>query len=338
VAESLEQRMFTAASMLVSVSGEIVLEEGFGTLGDRGKPTRTDTLFDLASVTKILATTPAWMILAAQDASVLDTGIGAWFFDCPEDKQSVTPRLLLAHCSGLPAWRPYYLLTSRHPSREHFIETKIFSEKLAYDPGADCLYSDLGFMLLGFLVEAVSGTPLAQFTGERVFRPLEVGSDVTWSPPGDEERIAPTRSGDPPGMVHDLNARRLGGVAGHAGLFGTSRGVWRIGQEVLNSLKGRTSIFDPAIVRAFVAAQPYTPPTARGLGFDLSISGARPSCGPHFSRSGFGHTGFTGTSMWIDPERELIVVILTNRVYQGESDFRIKRLRPALHSAVIRDL
>jgi serine-type D-Ala-D-Ala carboxypeptidase len=331
--QSLREEIFTAAALLVAKSTKIEFHQTYGTLGGTGTdPVNPDTLFDLASLTKVLSVTPSWILMAAENPSLLDQSIGRWFPNAAPDKSCITPRCLLAHASGLPAWRPYYLLPeSRHTHED--AAARILAEPLEYPPGQGCIYSDLGFMLLGFIMEKETGRNLEQFSRERLYEPLGLADDLLFRPK-DDTRIAMTRPGDFPGVVNDLNARALGGVSGHAGLFGTAKGVAALAGEILMSLKESGRFFDKETTRTFCARAGFTPDSTRTLGFDTPCDEGSTS-GRLFSRDSVGHTGFTGVSLWIDIPRDLIVVLLTNRVFLGEADLSIKEFRPLLHDAVM---
>jgi len=334
----IEERIFPGAVLLVTKRGETIFHETYGTLGGPQTAAVThDTFFDLASLTKVLATTPVWMILATRHPEILDQPLIRWFPDCGLDKAAITPRHLLAHSAGLPAWRPYYLFSSTTDSMRSLVAGKILSETLQYNPGQDCLYSDLGFMLLAFIAEQETENAFELVAKEMVFEPLGVSERLVFKPSGEERSIAQTRRGEPAGLVNDLNARSLGGAAGHAGLFGAADSGVRLATEFVTSLKRPGAIFDPEITRVFCTRTQYAPGATRALGFDTP-SLEEPSCGGRFPETGLGHTGFTGTSLWIDPDREIIVVLLTNRVFMGEADFRIKSFRPRVHDAIMEDL
>lgn len=334
MADSLDDRLFTAAVVKVDCSGDSVVHEAYGTRGGaESDPVTSETLFDLASLTKVLATTPSWMILAAESQGILDRRLSSWISHCPSDKADITPRQLLAHASGLPAWRPYYLTSfSGSPSQE--VLRKILMERLEYPPGKGCIYSDLGFMLLAFLVEMEVGLTVEEFICERVYGPLSLLDDLMFRPFGQEYRTALTRHDDPIGLVNDLNCRALGGVAGHAGLFGTAVGVAALAEEYRRSLISNGGFFDRKRAWEFFTKAGYTEDSTRALGFDTpSAQGS--SSGSLFSSQSIGHTGFTGTSVWIDLQRQLTVVLLTNRVIMGEADQRIQAFRPQLHDAIV---
>jgi serine-type D-Ala-D-Ala carboxypeptidase len=331
--QGLNEQIFTGAVLLVAGGKGLLFHQTYGVLGGIGTdPVELDTLFDLASLTKVLATTPSWILMATEDPGLLDQGIGRWFPDAPADKTCVTPRCLLAHASGLPAWRPYYLFTSSRQTQEATAE-RILAEPLEYSPGESSVYSDLGFMLLGFIIERETGRNLEQFSRERIYEPLGLAEDLLFSPKNNK-RIALTRAGESAGLVNDLNARALGGVSGHAGLFGTAKGVAALAGEILLSMKESGRFFDKDTTRTFCTRAGFTMDSTRALGFDTPSEEGSTS-GRLFSRDSIGHTGFTGVSLWIDIPRDLIVVLLTNRVFVGEADFRIKEFRPMIHDAVM---
>ncbi|MEJ2718251.1 MAG: serine hydrolase, partial [Deltaproteobacteria bacterium] len=242
---ALEAGLFTGAVILVARADRILCQRAYGTLGGTGTaPVTEETLFDLASLTKVLATTPCWMVLASERPEILDEVLPRWFPQSPEDKREISPRHLLAHRSGLPAWRPYYLYSVPSGARPTFTMEKILTEPLHFSPGQGCLYSDLGFMTLAFIVEAETGTKMERVSRERIFGPLGLTEDLMFRPAGEETRTARTRGNEPPGLANDLNARALGGVAGHAGLFGTAKGVAKMAAEILASLTSARGFFD----------------------------------------------------------------------------------------------
>jgi CubicO group peptidase (beta-lactamase class C family) len=331
--QGLNEEMFTGAVLLVTTGKNILFHETYGTLGGMGtEPVKHETLFDLASLTKVLAVTPSWILMAGEDPGILDQSICRWFSNTPVDKRCITPRHLLAHASGLPAWRPYYLLpASRHTSED--TAARILEEPPEYSPDRGSVYSDLGFILLGFIIEKETGRDLEQFTREMIYEPLGLTEDLLFTPQAGK-RTAMTRVGELSGLVNDLNARALGGVAGHAGLFGTGRGVAALAGEMLLSLKESGRFFNSDVTRTFCTRAGFTTDSTRALGFDTPSEKGSTS-GRLFSKDSVGHTGFTGVSLWIDIPRELIVVLLTNRVFMGEADFRIKEFRPMIHDAVM---
>lgn len=337
MAQGLDQQIFTGAALLVIRGKEDIFSRAYGSLGDQETTSVTErTLFDLASLTKVLATMPAWMVLASSGSEILDQPISGWFSSAPPDKEKITPRHLLGHISGLPAWRPYYL-SRRETSIIELATNKVLNEPLEHATGQDTLYSDLGFILLAAIVELESGEAFDSFCCKRIFEPLGVSQDLMFNPKGEERRTARTRPGELPGLVNDLNARALGGVSGHAGLFGAASAVAATAAEILAALKSESTLFDPEITRMFCRKGVSAPGCSRALGFDTPSEGGS-SSGRFFSSRSVGHTGFTGTSLWIDVERDLAVVLLTNRVFMGESDLRIKAFRPTVHDAIMEEI
>ncbi|MBL8748476.1 MAG: serine hydrolase [Planctomycetes bacterium] len=285
---------------------------------DEGAPAvRLDTTYDLASLTKVTATLPAVLTLVARGSLRLDDPVGRWLSAFAEgDKAGITVRHLLRHRSGLPAWEPFH----RSMQGKDAIVAAIASTPLVSPPGAKTRYSDLGFMLLGAVVEAASGEPFAEFVAREVFARL--GMRGARFAPLDEPPIdaAPTeldpaRGGVLRGRVHDENAFAMGGVAGHAGLFATADDVLRLGTAML---AGGRSVWPPDLVAAVLPGG-----DDRGLAFGPMGGGA------------FGHTGFTGTSVWCEPRTALTVVLLTNRVHPSRQNAKIEDIRRRLHEVVL---
>ena len=317
VARGIRGGGFPGASVVVGRQGFAVVEEGFGHLTWSANsplvvPDRT--IYDLASLTKVIGTTTAIMVLYDEGKIGLDEPVYKYI---PEfsggEKDLVTVRMLLEHRSGLPAGRDLWR-TAHSPAeaREQVIDTHLYSR-----PGARFVYSDLGADMLGFIVEAVSGEPLDRFLDEKVFGPLGMHDTEFRPDPALDERIAPTapwsRRGYPlQGRVNDENANALGGVAGHAGLFSSASDLAIFAQMMLNGGEyNGVRIVADSTVKLFTtrAAGAGT----RGLGWDTCAGEL--GCGEYMGETAFGHTGFTGTSIWIDPDRQMFVILLTNRVY-----------------------
>jgi CubicO group peptidase (beta-lactamase class C family) len=292
-----------------------------------------DTVFDLASLTKVVATTT--LVMRAVDAHrlTLDDRVGAWLRAWRgADREPVTLRDLLAHCAGLTSYVPLY----RDCRGRAEFEATICELPLEYPPRTQAVYSDLGFMLLGFILEDATGTSLAsQFADIAALvapEPLGFAPPRSWRP-----RIAPTEV-DPwrgrllVGEVHDENAWALGGVAGHAGLFGTVGAVGGFARLVLETLRADTALARRATLEAFLRPTDV-PGSSRALGWDTMRPTA--SCGRRLSPRAVGHTGFTGTSLWIDPARDLYVVVLSNRVHPTRENDAFKVLRPQIHDAIL---
>jgi len=276
------------------------------------------------------------MPLAVRGVPALDDPvsghIAAWH---GVDRADVTLRDLLAHCSGLPAWRPFF----RELEGRAAYESAIAAESLEYVPRTRSVYSDLDFMLLGFIVDG-----RLPFVDRFALMLSQMGivEEIQFMPPTLwHARIAPTEQ-DPwrgrllVGEVHDENAAALGGIAGHAGLFGTTAAVGSYARHVLQVLDGRTGAVRRATLEEFVAKRSDIPGSSRALGWDTMLPTS--SCGSKMSPRAFGHTGFTGTSLWIDPEKNVYVVLLTNRVHPSRGNEAIKHVRPAVHDAVMGEL
>jgi len=347
--EGILDRAFPAATTEVGRSNGPIWRRAFGTLTyEADSPeVRHDTIFDLASLTKVIATTTLVMRAIDDSLVTLDDPIAAHL---PEwrgaDREAVTVRDFLAHASGLPAYLPFF---RDHTSRVDF-EPAICHTPLEYTPRSQSIYSDLGFMLLGFILEDLcrgvraagrydpAATLTAQFRRVASFitiEPLAYNPPRAWRP-----RTAPTehdawRGRTLQGEVHDENAWALGGAAGHAGLFGTAGAVGAFAQSVLRTIAGERVVAAPDTFREFIQ-RAGTPGSSRALGWDTMLPTS--SCGSRMSSTAIGHTGFTGTSLWVDWERDHYVVLLTNRVHPSRENERLRAIRPAFHDAVMEQL
>jgi CubicO group peptidase (beta-lactamase class C family) len=334
---AIAERAFPAAVVEVGTSSEIRWREAFGRLTfDADAPaTGDDTVFDLASLTKVMATTPMLMQQVERGALALDDRVARYLDDWRgSDRADVTIRDLLAHCGGLTAYLPFF---RDHQGRSEF-QRAICSLPLEYAPRTTSVYSDLGFMLLAFILEDVGIAPLPDRFATLLDQ-MGVVERLQFAPPPQWRReIAPTEQ-DPwrgrllIGEVHDENAWALGGAAGHAGLFGTSAAVGAYARHLLQVLDGRTGAFSRATLETFITRRGDVPGSSRALGWDTMLPTS--SCGTRMSPRAFGHTGFTGTSLWIDPDRGLYIVLLTNRVHPTRTNERIKHVRPAVHDAIL---
>jgi CubicO group peptidase (beta-lactamase class C family) len=331
--QAIAVRAFPAATIEVGNSHQPLWREAFGrlTFDPESSPTRNDTVFDLASLTKVLSTTTLVMRQVERGILSLDDPIvdhvAGWRDQGPI---VVTIRDLLSHAAGLAAHVPYYL---DHEGRDAF-ETAIQRTPRAYEPRSKSVYSDLGFMLLGFILDRIA--PLAtQFDTLRVhmgnIQDLQFVPPAIWKPRTAPTRIDPWRERLLVGEVDDDNAWALGGIAGHAGLFGVAGSVGEFARHMLQVLEGRTGAFTRETAQTFVARRTEIPDSSRALGWDTMLPTS--SCGTRMSPRAFGHVGFTGTSLWIDPERSLYVTLLTNRVHPTTDNNAISRIRPALHGA-----
>jgi len=310
---------YPGAAVVVGRRGAAVWEKGFGKLGwgrESGRVTADRTIYDLASLTKVVATTTAVMILYDAGKIRLDDPVSQYIPSFSGgDKDNVTVRHLLEHRSGLPAGRDLWRVAhTPEEARDAVISTPLFCA-----PGRCYEYSDLGADVLGFIVEAASGERLDHFLAERVWTPL--GMTDTFFRPADSlrSRIAPTEIAPPRGYplrgeVHDENAFALGGVAGHAGLFSTAADLGVFAQMMLNGGEyNGTRIVADSTVALFSKRSAGT----RALGWDTC--NADGGCGKYLDERAYGHTGFTGTSLWIDPDRDMFVILLTNRVHDARA-------------------
>ncbi|MEO7996272.1 MAG: serine hydrolase domain-containing protein [Gemmatimonadaceae bacterium] len=327
---------FPGAFAVVGSSRGIIAEFGAGKL-DADDPTKPNdrTVWDMASMSKLVSTTSAMIQLVGSNRVVVDSPV---VFYLPSWKAAgtsrITVRQLLTHSSGLPAGRPLY----KEADTDTAARTLVYATSPVAPPGSKYVYSDLGFILLGRLVQQVTGTPLDQYVEKNVFGPLNM-TDTRYLPPASWiPRIAPTEI-DPwrgrhiRGEVHDENASRLGGVAGHAGLFSSARDISRFAELYLSGgvLDGKR-IFPTSTLNQFIAIQDKAL-SHRALGWETA-NGTN-SAGHRLAPVAFGHTGFTGTSLWMDPTRDLFVLLLSNRVNPTRTNTKIGGVRIALADAVV---
>jgi CubicO group peptidase (beta-lactamase class C family) len=359
---AVEGGVFPGAVLLVRLRGRIVYHQAFGSaaLTPAREPASLETIYDLASLTKPLATTTAVLRLVQDGRVRLDDPLQRHVEELKESAiGEATVYHLLTHSAGLPAWRPLYEWIAEEdrrnpgllggPTADRMALELIKQESLATSPGTRSLYSDLGFILLGILVERTSGATLAAYCWQSVFEPMRaplffLGPRGTAKGHGmlpDISCIAPTEE-DPwrgrllRGEVHDENACALGGAAGHAGLFGTAAAVSAVVGQWLDSLVGRSRVLPPDLVRRFTARQEQIAGSSRALGWDMPS--APSSSGNRFSIASFGHLGYTGTSIWVDPSKELEVVLLSNRVHPTRRNEAIKQFRPLIHDTIYQEL
>lgn len=320
VERGIDRRAYPSAVVETGTHDAVTWRRAFGRLTYEpvAAPTTEDTIYDLASLTKVIATTTAAMRAVEAGAIALDDRVSAYLADWRgDDRSSVTIADLLEHASGLTAYLPFF---RDHQGRAEF-ERAICTLPLEYAPRTQSIYSDLGFILLGFILEDRG------FAIDQIFR---LKAD-------DRPRCAPTeldlwRGRLLQGEVHDENCWALGGVAGHAGMFGTAASVGEFARDVLKGLRGETTLARPETFARFVRKS-AVPGSSRALGWDTMLPTS--SCGTKLSPRAIGHTGFTGTSLWIDPELDLYVVFLTNRVHPSRDNNRIYPVRRALHDAIV---
>ena len=328
-----------AAVLHVRQAGRVIEEAAFGELFPYGEPVGTDAVFDLASVTKIFAGT-ALLALFDRRRLSLDDPIVEYLaeFAGPDERRArVTFRQLLTHTSGLPAH-----VNFRDALGAQVVITRVCVTPLQAAPGAEIIYSDLGFMLVGEAVSRLSGEPLESAIAHLVCEPI--GAKATYRSPGASlEKVVCTendawRGRLLRGEVHDENCWAMGGIAGHAGLFGTAADVSILGEMYREG----GSVADVRVLSGPTAKEATREQVKgsderRGLAWALRASDQH-SSGTLFSSEAYGHTGYTGTSIWVDPRRALTVVLLTNRVLYSRDPEPIRGLRAAVHDAVIEDL
>jgi CubicO group peptidase (beta-lactamase class C family) len=319
VQRGLDAGGYPGASVVVGRNGAVVWQKGFGHLGwtpDSPAVAADKTIYDLASLTKVIGTTTAAMILYDQGKLALDERVTHYLPAFNGGlKELVTVRELLEHRSGLPAGRDLW----RHAHTPEEARQLVLDTPLEYRPDHGQIYSDLGADILGMVIESVSGEPLDKFLAEHVFTPL--GMHDTEFRPSDSlvYRIAPTEVSPPRGYpidgeVHDENAFALGGVAGHAGLFGTASDLAVFAQMMLNG-----GIYDGVRIVSDSAVKLFTARASGDRALGWEVADGTHGAGNYLSGSAYGHTGFTGTSIWIDPERDMFVILLTNRVHAARA-------------------
>jgi CubicO group peptidase (beta-lactamase class C family) len=349
---AVEAHAFPAAAVEVGRREAVLWNAAFGThtydpLAPRTTPA---TIFDLASLTKVIAT--ATLAMRAVDAGHLSLSdpVGRWLHGWRgQDRESITIRHLLTHSAGLPAYLPFF----RDATGRREFEHAICALPLEYEPDTQSIYSDLGFMLLGFILEdcrphagGFPGAPGAFDPASSLseqFRPIAAAltaQPLAFNPPRAwRGHCAPTEV-DPwrgrllAGEVHDENCWALGGAAGHAGLFGTAAAVGAFARAILHTIAGQPFLASPATMRTFMTRF-GVPGSSRALAWDTMLPTS--SCGTRMSPTAIGHTGFTGTSLWIDWERDLYVVLLTNRVHPTRENNAIRTVRAQLHDVVVEE-
>ena len=350
--EGVGEGVFPGAVLLVAKKGQVILIEKAGYLSlipDR-IPVGKDTIFDLASLTKPLATTLSLMKLVDEGRLELDQSLSQRIpRPIPSDKIELTPRLLLSHSAGFTDWKPFYLDLMAYESeeRKRILREQILEEPLAYSPGEEYLYSDLGFMILEWIIEEITGMSMQPFVEKSFYEPLSLErtflSTVPLATPFKKEIFAatedcPWRKKVVQGEVDDENAWALGGYSGHAGLFGPAEEVYVVVNLLREHYLGhRNDYLKPETVRTFFTRQDIVKGSDWCLGWD-SRAEENSSAGRYFSRNSVGHTGFTGTSVWMDLDRDIVVILLTNRVHPTRENEKITAFRPALHDLIMEEL
>jgi CubicO group peptidase (beta-lactamase class C family) len=350
--EGIKEGIFPGAVLLTSHKGSIVFleEAGYCSSTPRSEPIRKHTIFDLASLTKPLATTLAIMKLVDQGDLYLDQTLDSLLpVDVPKDKRTLTPRLLLCHCSGLADWKPFYLELERLEveKRKEWLRERLLNMPLVYRQGKETLYSDLGFMILEWVVEESAGMPLPMYLEQHFYGPLSMKntffSGIVPHAGFTQDQFAatedcPWRKKVISGYVHDENAYALGGYSGHAGLFGTAGDVHTLVNLLRNHFIGeRDDYLRPETVRMFFTRKDLVKGSTWALGWDTP-SHKDSSSGKYFSPNSVGHLGFTGTSVWMDLDKDIIVIFLTNRIHPTRNNEKIKTFRPRIHDLVMEEM
>ena len=353
VGKAIEKGELPGAVILAALGEDLRYEGVFGAavVSPERHEARSATIYDLASLTKVIATTSAVLLLIADGKLSLDQPAADILPAFAErEKKEISIRHLLTHCSGLRPWRAYYddlrerelrrgddLLAT--PAGRALIVNRILRSSTVHEPGEASVYGDLDFIVLGEIVAEAAGEPLDSFCQRRIFGPL--GMEATHFNPvpflGARAAYAATeqcawREKVLWGEVHDGNAWAMGGVAGHAGLFSTVGDVARFAREMIAADRGRSSVFPEALAREFFRRQELSSGSDWALGWDTPTEGQSTS-GQHFSQRSIGHTGFTGTSLWIDLEKEMWTVLLSNRVHLVAKRSRFDA-RPRMHDLI----
>ncbi len=358
--QAVRDGVFPGAVLAVRDSGKLrcLVSAGRLSIAPAGESVQTSTIYDLASLTKPLATVTSILLLVQQGRLALSTSIGTLLEELAGVSiGSASLFDLLTHSSGLPGWRPHYERMENElgdlrgvsplSARQAMLKL-IGDEPLVYNRGERSLYSDLGFILLGLTIERVSGYSLDRYFAEMVAKPLHArpllfvpAASMSSESAESFSMIAPTEYDEWRGRLlrgeaHDENAAAMGGIAGHAGLFGTAEAVLAVSGAWLRAYVSQPSILDGALVREFTKRRAEVPHSSWALGWDTPTSPS--SSGRYFSPESFGHLGYTGTSLWIDPKRELEVVLLSNRVHPSRKNEKIREFRPVIHDLVCREL
>ena len=371
IRQAVADRAFPGASVAVTRAGELIVLKSFGSFVPKEDSTgapplsrllrqdgdfdiKAATVFDLASLTKPIATTTMAMLLYERGLLELDAPVAGTVPEILEvptadsRRRGITFRMLLAHSSGLPAYEKLFLKTK---SRQELLQGA-FSTPVAAEPGTRAEYSDIGFIILGVALERIAGEPLDRFCQREVFGPLAMKRTSFNPPTGLRAQIPPTADETSPGTgaehtstrstfrnriiqgeVQDENASVLGGVAGHAGLFSSAEDIATFAYAML---RGGAPILRPQTVSLFTRRESSPPGTSRTLGWDTPSTPSQ--SGKYFGPRSYGHLGYTGTSLWIDPDRQLSITLLTNRTWPDCTNTAIKQLRPRIHDEIVEAL
>jgi len=341
IVNAIQDSVFPGAVLFIGNKHGINYKKAYGytDYAENSRAITTFTLFDLASLTKVIATTSAIMKLYEQQKLILNTPVSYYIPQFVQNgKADVTIRNLLLHTSGFPAGKPFY----KFCKTEQEAYDSLYAMPLTYETGTKTIYSDLGFITLGKIVEVISKEPLEIFVYKNFFAPLRM-RDTMFNPSALWQRIAPTepeynyrlikKPGEPKNKITQL----MGGAAGHAGLFSTAEDLSKVAFLYLhNGVYEGKRYFKIATIKLFTTRQSEN--NTRALGWDTGNGNPDRQISHLFSKSAFGHTGFTGTSIWMDPELDLFMIFLTNRTYEMTDREKINRIRPLVHDEIIRSL
>lgn len=322
-----------------------ILSYGTNDLCDDSIPVDKTSVFDLASLTKPLVTALSIQVLIDERTICLEDRLDMFFSEVPQDKAGIRLSELIKHGAGLPSHRPYFkdLINIPISERKTRLARMILEEKLEYSPGSNSVYSDLGFILLSMIIEKVTHQGLDYFWNGKVVEPLQLQKELYF--PGLQKLEDPGRfvttgrcswsEKSLSGIVHDDNCRAIGGVAGHAGLFGTAKALLSLCEFVV-------MLYNGLIEHPYISGKSFVENVnikSKGFrfGFDTP-TGTSPSCGRYFSENTIGHLGFTGTSFWLDLEKMQGILFLTNRVYCGDDLRKIREIRPRIHDTIMQYL
>ena len=345
--QALDEKVFPGAVLLVSQNGLIRYNQAFGLANIfEGRPVTIETVFDLASLTKPLATSLAVMQLIKTQRLHLDQTVGTILpaLNTPA-KASIQIAHLLSHTSGYPDYRPFFQTLSELPQgdRKPELRRRLAAEPLQSEPGSEVRYSDLGFMILEWIVETIAGQRLDDFVTQSIYKPLAIEPLYFIDLRSPRPHAAYAATEDCPwrhvlleGVVHDENTFAIGGVSGQSGLFGNAQAIHALLMALVDAYQDVSddSIFSSELVRRFFTRYDNKP---MALGFDVPAE-TDSSAGRLFSSNSIGHLGFTGTSFWVDLDQMVITILLTNRVHPSRENDSIKSFRPLLHDTVMQAL
>ena len=350
--QAIENGSTPGVALLVARKGEVFYHYAVGQaqIYPEARDLREDTVFDIASLTKVVATTTAVMLLLRDKALALDEPIHKYVPEFPNEQ--ITFIHLLTHSAGFPDHLPLYEDVQQEadrqgsdfigsPAAKQFVLAKVCHTDRLYPPGEQYIYSDLGFMLLGYALEKISGTTLDRYCAEMIFAPLGM-STTFFRKHGEALRAGEYAATERCewrrriicGEVHDENAYAMGGAAGHAGVFSTLDDIQQFMRTLYQCYQGKNDFIPEPIVRQFFTRQHLPENSTRALGWDTP-SEKDSSGGELLSKTAVGHTGFTGTSIWFDLQRELVMLLFANRIHPSRNNQRFLKMRPKIHDTVL---